>query len=184
MKYESDNNLEWLAFCYVADELDADERQQFEQRLSEDQSARDAVANAVSLSQFVYAAHRETELSNNISASLVRDPSAVYRQQRIQAGFMFAASILMALLTVGYFWIFMDQDNNYTLSESTTDSDSLVLAWADSLEQDYVDDLFGEDEETEDSFFYDEDFDSQPAAWMIEAFDETEPAAENLDGES
>ena len=44
---ESNNNLSWQAFCYVANELDAKARRQFEIRLEQDQIARDAVAQAL-----------------------------------------------------------------------------------------------------------------------------------------
>ena len=43
---ESNNDLSWQAFCYVANELDAKARRQFEIRLEQDQIARDAVAQA------------------------------------------------------------------------------------------------------------------------------------------
>ena len=44
---ESNNDLSWQAFCYVANELDAKARRQFEIRLEQDQIARDAVAQAL-----------------------------------------------------------------------------------------------------------------------------------------
>ena len=43
---ESNSDLSWQAFCYVANELDAKARRQFEIRLEQDQIARDAVAQA------------------------------------------------------------------------------------------------------------------------------------------
>ena len=43
---ESNNDLSWQAFCYVANELDAKARRQFEIRLEQDQITRDAVAQA------------------------------------------------------------------------------------------------------------------------------------------
>lgn len=42
-------DLDWLAFRYVANEMDADELTAFETRLGEDQAAREAVARAVEL---------------------------------------------------------------------------------------------------------------------------------------
>jgi anti-sigma-K factor RskA len=42
--------LEWLAFRYVAGEMTADEARTFEQRLSDDQPAREAVSRAVAIS--------------------------------------------------------------------------------------------------------------------------------------
>jgi hypothetical protein len=45
------DELAWLAFRYVAGELDAAEQSQFELLLADDQAAREAVASAVELSQ-------------------------------------------------------------------------------------------------------------------------------------
>ena len=44
-----DSDLSWLAFRYVAGEMDRDEAEAFESRLDQDQSAREAVAEAVAL---------------------------------------------------------------------------------------------------------------------------------------
>jgi anti-sigma factor RsiW len=44
-----DDDLTWLAFRYVAGELDPDESTAFEHRLDSDQPAREAVAEAVAL---------------------------------------------------------------------------------------------------------------------------------------
>ena len=49
----NDANLLWHAFRYIADELSADETEQFEARLADDQVAREAVARAVELSQAI-----------------------------------------------------------------------------------------------------------------------------------
>ncbi len=43
------DELAWLAFCYVANELDDAARTEFELRLAESQAAREAVAQAVEL---------------------------------------------------------------------------------------------------------------------------------------
>ena len=43
---DSNRDLSWQAFCYVANELDATARRQFEIRLEQDQVARDAVVRA------------------------------------------------------------------------------------------------------------------------------------------
>jgi hypothetical protein len=53
------NDLDWLAFCYAAGELDAAEADQFEARLADDQSAREALARAVELTQTVAAAESQ-----------------------------------------------------------------------------------------------------------------------------
>lgn len=45
------DDLDWLAFRYVAGELDADEARTFEQRLEGELSAQDALCRAVALSE-------------------------------------------------------------------------------------------------------------------------------------
>lgn len=46
--FPDNDDLDWLAFCYINDELVADEMASFEHRLSKDPSAREAVERAVS----------------------------------------------------------------------------------------------------------------------------------------
>jgi hypothetical protein len=50
---EQSNDVEWLAFCYVANEMPVDQRDRFEERLANDQAAREAVATAVDLTQTI-----------------------------------------------------------------------------------------------------------------------------------
>jgi hypothetical protein len=52
-------DLDWLAFQYIHDELSADQAEEFEQRMAEDQAAREAVAEAVLLCQAVAAGAKE-----------------------------------------------------------------------------------------------------------------------------
>jgi len=68
MRHEKREDLDWLAFCYVADELSGDELEVFERRLADDQKAREAVARAVELTRAVAAVgdeapHRVTPAS-------------------------------------------------------------------------------------------------------------------------
>lgn len=56
MGQEKPEDLDWLAFCYIADELSPDEAAAFEERLADDQQAREAVARAVELTRAVAAA--------------------------------------------------------------------------------------------------------------------------------
>ncbi len=58
---ECANQLDWLAFCYAAGEMNAAEIQQFELRLADDQAAREALARAVELTQTVVAAQSQAE---------------------------------------------------------------------------------------------------------------------------
>lgn len=48
-----DDDLPWLAFRYVTGEMTADEEARFEQRLADDQAAREAVEQAVELHEAV-----------------------------------------------------------------------------------------------------------------------------------
>lgn len=50
------DDLDWLAFCYAAGDLDATATERFEARLAEEQPAREALARAVDLTQTVAAA--------------------------------------------------------------------------------------------------------------------------------
>jgi hypothetical protein len=53
------NELDWLAFCYAAGELDSADAEAFESRLAEEQSAREALVRAVELTQTVAAAEAQ-----------------------------------------------------------------------------------------------------------------------------
>jgi hypothetical protein len=64
------DELEWLAFCYVNDELRADEQAQFESRLLEDQTAREAVEVAVGQGRLLLAA---LQAKSGLPASLSAD---------------------------------------------------------------------------------------------------------------
>jgi hypothetical protein len=55
-KSECHSELDWSAFCYAAGELASAEAAAFEQRLAEEQPAREALARAVELTQAVAAA--------------------------------------------------------------------------------------------------------------------------------
>lgn len=50
---EQASDVEWLAFCYVANEMPVGQRDRFEERLANDQAAREAVATAVELTQTI-----------------------------------------------------------------------------------------------------------------------------------
>lgn len=50
------DDLDWLAFCYAAGDLDATAAEHFEARLADEQPAREALARAVELTQTVAAA--------------------------------------------------------------------------------------------------------------------------------
>lgn len=53
---ECQNQIDWTAFCYVAGDLSDDDVVRFEEQLATDQTAREALARAVELTQAVAAA--------------------------------------------------------------------------------------------------------------------------------
>jgi hypothetical protein len=62
MTTEERNDLDWLAFRYIADELADAERAEFEQQLVDSQPAREAVAGAVELTEAIAVAGAVEEL--------------------------------------------------------------------------------------------------------------------------
>lgn len=56
---DQQNELDWLAFQYVAGELNTDAAEAFELRLADEQPAREAVARAIELTQLVAAAESQ-----------------------------------------------------------------------------------------------------------------------------
>ena len=59
MNWNSDNarerdELDWLAFQYVANEMNALQRREFEERLAEDQEVRDAVVRVMEVGELTY----------------------------------------------------------------------------------------------------------------------------------
>lgn len=66
---EFSNQLDWLAFCYIADELNEEQRNAFELRLAEDQQVRDAVVQAMEQSQLLFAALADVDVVTKIPGS-------------------------------------------------------------------------------------------------------------------
>jgi len=126
----SNDDLDWLAFCYVTDELDAQSRAAFVHRLATDVDACEAVADAVQLSSLVY---EVAEADCERLVELPADPSE--RDQPAKWSFVptlvFAASVMMCLLAAGWIW------NNATDSQQpiaqTPDVNQLATTWAEAL---------------------------------------------------
>lgn len=70
---ERENQLEWIAFCYLTGELNPAEAEQFEVRLADDQAAREALARAVELTQMVAAAESGC---GDLVAPAAREPAS------------------------------------------------------------------------------------------------------------
>ena len=96
-------DLDWLAFCYVADELADSDRAAFEARLADDQAAREAVAHAVELTQAVAVMLRERAEPHRP----VLAPAAITRRTtwpRRLAWMSVGASAALVLVAVALNW--------------------------------------------------------------------------------
>jgi hypothetical protein len=99
----SDDDLDWLAFCYINDELEANQLVAFELQLSEDQSAREAVERAVHRQILISAGLQSagSGFSGAVSISQRRNLDSSLNQGRrlLVAKFVFAAAacLLVAL---------------------------------------------------------------------------------------
>lgn len=91
---DSTENLNWLAFRYIANELDHIERGAFESRLSGDQAAREAVALAVRETAEICTAYRE----QSIVALGTKQRRASRRMSPVVVAVGSCLSLLVALL--------------------------------------------------------------------------------------
>ena len=126
-----DDDLDWLAFCYVADELDAQSRAAFEQRLATDVLACEAVADAVQLSSLVYAA---ADSDFDGLAELPADPAEHNRLAKWSPvpTLVFAASVMLCLIAAG--WILTNSTGSQqALTQNTLDVNQLATTWAEGL---------------------------------------------------
>jgi hypothetical protein len=92
------SDLDWLAFCYAAGELDAPAAEQFEAHLATDQLAREALARAVELTQTVTAA--EHQLQDLVTP--VTRAGANWNSRLSWMAIGGLASVLVALLWTGF----------------------------------------------------------------------------------
>jgi hypothetical protein len=103
-------DLDWLAFCYAAGDLNATEAEQFEARLADDQAAREALARAVELTQTIAAAETQyctdTEYSFDTKyGDLVAPAARTSLDWNRRLSWMAVgglASLLIAMLWSGY----------------------------------------------------------------------------------
>ena len=144
--FETDD-LDWLAFRYISNEMTGAEAESFEQRLADDQSAREAVARAVDLSQAVSAVPRDVLPIRS-------------RTRRVRPIHWFAAAA--ASLAAGVLI--------YQSFQATSDPGRLAKLWAEHFGQEAGDAakaglLAGPDE----AMSIEEGDDLTVPAWMIEA---------------
>jgi hypothetical protein len=100
-KHECQNQLDWSAFCYVSGDMSAAEAQEFELRLSGEQSAREALARAVELTQVVAAA--ESQCGDPVTPAGRPTSSWTARLAWMAIGGL--ASLLIAGLWSSAYWV-------------------------------------------------------------------------------
>ncbi|MFQ5731265.1 MAG: hypothetical protein ACE5KM_04840, partial [Planctomycetaceae bacterium] len=98
------DDLEWTAFRYVANELSAEEAAAFEQRLADDQAAREAVARCVEMTHAVVA------LAEAEEAHVLATPSAAGSRRGVWS---VVACVAAVAAVCSAFWIGMRYSNRH-----------------------------------------------------------------------
>jgi len=136
------DRLQWLAFCYVADELTASQRTDFESRLSTDLKAQEALASAVKLSRGIYASYQRPTEPTTDAPLLERGGSrntSTDRSSSLPRVLLLAAAILvMALIGYGLVNEGTNQNiavHNSSVSPSSSQFSILADEWIDGLDE-------------------------------------------------
>ncbi|MDG1874227.1 MAG: hypothetical protein P8J27_09965 [Mariniblastus sp.] len=181
-----DQDLDWLAFCYVSDELSESDREEFEARLASDAAAQQALIDAVEQTQVIYAGRRLAESSHTIQISMSQRPPA--RSWLKRPGILFTAAAAMLLVVIS--WGLLSDptapnDSGVTDAGSiaATFESNLAVAWADTVVEkeelmlDRAEDEFFDDF-SEIAFTDADDKTVETEDWMFVALTEIENSAE------
>jgi len=168
------DRLQWLAFCYVADELTATERADFESRLSTDLEAQEALVSAVELGSGIYNNyHREAESAEE-PALLDRagtKNSPADRSSTLSRMLLLAAAVLV-MAVVGYG---LSQNNDQSTAHSNLEEQSSPsTSQLSILADDWINSLDDEIEITESAELSD---------WDSEEFEESMPLLDSSEGD-
>ena len=149
MAADKSDDLGWLAFRYISNEMAREEVEAFEQRLAEDQLAREAVAQAVTWTEAV--------ASNRHEVWPARCGGSVPRMRWFAAVAAGIAACVMVFHSMRNFW------------ELKTELRTLARSYAEHMGPDTFrvsDELLVD---TDDPMPVDDDGDVTVPAWMIEA---------------
>ena len=102
--FEESDRLDWLAFCYVADELTDAQRVDFETQLSSDIDAQEALANAVALGRSVFEIQRPMQPAADVHAQM-RHTQTRHVQMRSQSRSSRARGLVRSGQTGWKYWI-------------------------------------------------------------------------------
>jgi hypothetical protein len=130
-------DLDWLAFCYVADELSESERDEFELLLARDQAARDAVVRAMEGAHRIQSALELAEPTNQAirvcEAKSRYGTSAWPRGKRTsgRAGLIGLATALLMIAAAGWSWhVFSGQADRDAVFGKASEELEEAAAWA------------------------------------------------------
>jgi len=163
------------ATLYVLNDLPADEVDQFEQRLANEQSLRELVAQAVGVTQAIASDVKQVQLATTNQGS----PSSVVRMWALAASLLLVASASIAVV-----W---NQSVTNMTAQKQSDSIRLAQAWVEEsiaqTEQDSTDweeslELMDTEQATEDSLLA-EDL-ATPPSWMLQALTSTTPSSASM----
>ena len=133
---ESPSDLDWLAFCYLSNELDAAERELFEQNLAGNQACREALARAVELQCAVtaeYAAERQVAASQ---VELARP-----EERWVRAATWFTITSAASLAFVAVYWVMNPTATDVAKQSSAAISSQTALLWSEVREADPSDEM-------------------------------------------
>lgn len=158
MQESLSEDVDLLAFRYIAGEMTAADAELFEQRLADDQAAREAVARAVDMAQAVASVPADTiPLPAFRHSELTTHQPRASRRLRPARWIAAAAAVVLAVLGLQFF-------------KGPSDQTTLAKVWVnlwlgqDALETSNLD-LIADSEES----VIDDDSDLTVPGWMMEA---------------
>lgn len=125
------NNLDWLAFSYAAGELNPREAEQFELRLADDQTAREALARAVELCQVVSAA--EIQSGNWVTCALKTRAEKTHTSWNYRLSWMAVGSLASLLLAM--LWTGVVGPTWHTAQIHSFSKQNLAFAWTEAKQE-------------------------------------------------
>ena len=119
------NDLDWLAFCYVADELDDAQTAEFEIRLESDQAARDAVVAAM---------HSATAIDRALATSVASNTQNQLPEKR-RTSFWFQPAPLLAAVVALMLLVALINFDFKSNDGGVASQGDLAEAWASSFSE-------------------------------------------------
>ena len=126
---DQQNDLYWLAFCYVADELPAEEAASFELRLADDLQAQEALVEVVSMSSSTYQSMVVRDENSKVDVVVKRNADSHRWVGRTKNMWRSIVVLAAGILLIGLSWQYLNSKG--TLQNSAQQS---VASKAGTLE--------------------------------------------------